>query len=254
MSRVKRQKKPIRRQRRVTRRMRHQHVQQSVPLELYPRPSMYQQGGGQRGLLESADAPPITNHTNIDFNARFQPTLKLREDGPTYTVYQTAHEPYPVWTAPAPPTMYTVVCWDPDVNPGKSFLHWLITNCKETDPSGGSVVASWTPPSPPPGSGEHRYILGLFKQEGPIQVPQIMDRTNFNATNFATTNKLSPIAYKGFRVLATPAPAPPPPPANANPPPVLPPPPPVLPPPPANANPPPPPPPPPPANVVPPPS
>jgi hypothetical protein len=173
-----------------------------------------QGGGGSKPLLEGADAPVISNPIPVDFNARFQPSVKVREDGPTFTIYQTAHEPYPVWSAPTPPTMYAVICWDPDATT-KSFLHWLIVNCTKTDNTDGKVLASWSPPSPPPGTGEHRYVLGLFKQSGPITIPEIIDRTNFNATNFASKNGLTALAYRGFRVISASAPPPP----QANPPP-----------------------------------
>ena len=159
-----------------------------------------QRGGGGEGLLDNADAPAMVNQGSIDFNVRFQPTLKTNEQGPKFSTYQTAHEPYPVWTAPTPPNKYTIVCWDPDVKEGKSFLHWLVINCSGSDNSDGNVIASWYPPSPPPGAGEHRYIIGLMKQENDIQMDKITDRQNFNPMEFASKNTLSPIAYRGFRV------------------------------------------------------
>lgn len=113
--------------------------------------------------------------------------------------------------------MYTLVCWDPDA-PKKSFLHWLIINCAAADNADGKVVNSWAPPSPPPGTGEHRYIIGLFKQNGPIDVPELSDRTGFNPTAFATQHGLTPLAYKGFRVKAEDGPPPPPAPVNVAPP------------------------------------
>ena len=196
------------RQRRLTRR-----TKQKKQKRLR-RKTVRQGGGGLKPLLEAADAPPITNQAQVDFNVRFQPSLKAREDGPTFTTYQTAHEPYPVWSAPTPPTMYSIICWDPDA-PKKSFLHWLIVNCTTADNSDGVVVASWSPPSPPPGTGEHRYVLGLFKHENKIITPEIVDRTGFNPTTFASQNGLTPVAYRGFRVKA--ADAPPPPQANPTP-------------------------------------
>ena len=159
-----------------------------------------QRGGGGQGLLDHADAPAVSNQGNIDFNVRFQPTVKANEFGPKFTTYQTAHEPYPVWTPPTPPAKYLIVCWDPDVKEGKSFLHWLVINCSGTDNSDGTVIASWYPPSPPPGTGEHRYIVGLMRQEGNLQMEEITDRKNFNPMNFAQKHKLSPVAYRGFRV------------------------------------------------------
>jgi hypothetical protein len=93
-----------------------------------------------------------------------------------------------------------IVCWDPDVKEGKSFLHWLVINCSGADNSDGKVIASWYPPAPPPGTGKHRYILGLMKQSGDLQMDEITDRQNFNPTDFAQKHNLSPIAYRGFRV------------------------------------------------------
>jgi len=104
--------------------------------------------------------------------------------------------------------MYAIISWDPDA-PNKSLLHWMIVNCTTADNSDGKVIASWAPPSPPPGTGEHRYIIGLFKQNGSIDVPEFADRTSFNATTFSTQHGLSPLAYKGFRVKAADGPPPP---------------------------------------------
>jgi len=157
-------------------------------------------GNNEPGLLDHADAPAITVKDPIEFNVRFQPTLKANEHGPNFSTYQTAHEPYPVWTAPTPPTKYLIVCWDPDVKEGKSFLHWLVINCSGSDNSDGKVIASWYPPAPPPGTGKHRYVIGLMKQENDLQMEEITDRQNFNATEFAQKHTLSPIAYRGFRV------------------------------------------------------
>ena len=177
-----------------------------------------QRGGNVgQGLLDHADAPAVTVTENIDFNARFQPTVKANEIGPKFSTYQTAHEPYPVWTPPTPPAKHLIVCWDPDVKEGKSFLHWLVINCSGSDNSNGTVIASWYPPSPPPGTGEHRYIIGLMKQEGNLQMEEITDRKNFNPMEFAQKHKLSPMAYRGFRVETPPIFVPDPPSAEVKP-------------------------------------
>ena len=174
-----------------------------------------QEGGNPaRSILDSADAPPISGQAQVDFNVRFQPSVKANETGPLFTTYQVAHEPYPVWSAPTPPNLYTVICWDPDTPADKkSFLHWLVVNCSKADNSDGKVLSSWYPPSPPPTTGEHRYVLGLFNQTQPIQIPEITDRTKFNASTFAQQNGLTALAYRGFRVKAIDAP----PPQEANP-------------------------------------
>jgi hypothetical protein len=164
-----------------------------------------QQGGNPiRTILDGSDAPPITGNTQVEFNVRFQPSLKANEAGPLFTPYQVAHQPYPVWSAPVAPNMYTIICWDPDVpQERKSFLHWLIVNCSKADNSDGLVLANWYPPSPPPTTGEHRYVIGLFNQTKPLTKPPITERTKFNATTFAVENGLTPVAYRGFRVKAS---------------------------------------------------
>lgn len=160
-----------------------------------------QRGGNPlAGLLLNADAPELVPTEGLDFNVRFQPTVKASEQGPKFTTYQTAHEPYPVWTAPTPPHKYTILCWDPDVKEGKSFLHWLVINCSGTDPSSGIVKGGWQAPSPPPGTGEHRYILGLLRQPKDIDIPDVTERSHFHPINFANTHGLSAVAYRGFRV------------------------------------------------------
>ena len=205
--------------RRTGRIKRHSKFFEKLRLRRLQRKTKRVQRGGNpaAGLLQNADGPDLTPIGNIDFNVRFQPTIKANEQGPKLTTYQTAHEPYPVWTAPTPPTLYAIMCWDPDVPQGKSFLHWLVVNCSGSDNSDGKIIASWQPPSPPPGSGEHRYILALLKQDKPLDIPQVTDRTNFHPKNFAAQHGLSAIAYKGFRVETPPifipeggaAPAPP---------------------------------------------
>ena len=163
------------------------------------------QRGGSRNLLDGSDAPILANAAPIDFNARFQPTVVTNVNGPALTPYQTAHEPFAVWTPPTPPNMYTIICWDPDAQP-KSFLHWLVTNCAGENASEGTVVTPWMKPDPPPGSGEHRYVIGLFAQKDRLTVSEMKERGGFNPTTFATTNNLTPLAYKGFRVVARDAP------------------------------------------------
>ena len=60
-------------------------------------------------------------------------------------------------------------------------------------------------------------------QKADLEIPEITDRLNFNAVNFAMTHSLSPIAYRGFRVetppIFVPEPSGPKPPPAAPPPP-----------------------------------
>ena len=68
----------------------------------------------------------------------------------------------------------SVVMFDPDApsrvgdgsGPGASgpWLHALWTECGE-DTASGEAVVEYNPPTPPTGTGEHRYIFVRFKQK-----------------------------------------------------------------------------------------
>lgn len=180
-----------------------------------PRENYTQKGGGEphADFLQNSDAPLVTPGTLVDFIVKFQPSLPADANGPMRTVYETAHSPQ--CTLPNDSNMYTIICWDPDIQVGKSFLHWLVVNCTG-DQDSGKALSSWMAPSPPPGSGIHRYIIGLFKQNGQSNGEPIVDRVNFNATTYATQNNLTPMSYKGFRVQSPEGPKPVTPPPQAN--------------------------------------
>jgi phosphatidylethanolamine-binding protein len=172
--------------------------QQSIPTLLI-RHRIQQRGGGVE-LLHEADGAPIQGvPAAIDFNVRFQPTIQASNIGATLSRAEARPEPFPVWTKPVAPEMNTLICWDPDA-PEKSWLHWLVVNCTDESPASGKELTPWFPPGPPPGSGEHRYIFGLFKQAAPIDISPMPNAGGFNAAEFATKHGLTPLAYKGIRV------------------------------------------------------
>jgi len=174
--------------------------QQSIPSIFVPG-RLFQQGGGSTGplLLDNADAVAITNTVNVDFNVRFQPTIQASPFGAVLSRAEARPEPHPLWTKPVAPAMNTLICWDPDA-PEKSWLHWLVVNCTDDSPASGKELTPWFPPGPPPGTGEHRYIFGLFQQKDPIDAAPMPNGGKFNATAFATQYGLTPLAYKGIRV------------------------------------------------------
>jgi hypothetical protein len=191
-------------------------VSQSTVSQSTVSQSTYQQKGGgepQADFLQNSDAPLVTPGTIIDFVIKFTPSIPADPNGPMRTVYETAHSPH--CTFPNDSNMYTIICWDPDIQVGKSFLHWLVVNCKG-DQDSGKTLCSWMGPSPPPGSGVHRYIIGLFKQNVQSNGEAIVDRTNFNPTTYATQNNITPMSYKGFRVQSPEGPKPVTPPPQIN--------------------------------------
>lgn len=155
------------------------------------------------GLLDNADGVPIVNQQPIEFHVKFGPasSKSASEFGHDLTIEQAQPEPHAYWTAPPKDIKYTLVCWDPDAQ-AKSWLHWLVMDCAGTDPTTGKIVVDWFPPTPPRGSGLHRYIFALFQQTQPITLPQMKSEGGFNMAAFAEQNKLSPVIYKGVRINA----------------------------------------------------
>lgn len=105
------------------------------------------------------------------------------------------------------PYLKTLVCTDPDAPGGNApWLHWLVTNWKgeelESQPSG--ELMGWAPPTPPPGSGEHRYVFRVFKQRGAISAAKPLGRAAFPLESFVSAHGLELVAEASFRVAAEP--------------------------------------------------
>jgi len=164
--------------------------------------SRRQRGGNIIGLLDNADGVPIENAQPMDFMVKFGPdAAKTASDyGNSINVAESKPEPHVFWKVVSPQILYTIICWDPDAAQ-KSWLHWLIANCSNGSTDDGVVVVDWTPPSPPKGSGLHRYIFGLFQQAGQLTLTA-PPHAGFHVANFATQHSLTPIAYKGMRINA----------------------------------------------------
>lgn len=165
-----------------------------------------QRGGSAAvvGLLDNADGVPLATPPPPDVNmiVKFGPTSsKTASDfGNTIKIEESQPQPHVHWKEPPAGTLYTLLCWDPDAQ-AKSWLHWLVVNCKDTTPEDGTTLQEWSPPSPPKGSGLHRYIFALFKQTGALTIGA-PTQAGFHVQNFATQNGLTPLAYKGMRVNA----------------------------------------------------
>ena len=164
--------------------------------------SRRKQRGGTIGLLDNADGVPIHSPRPIDFIVKFGPeqTKTASDFGNTIPVSESKAEPHVFWKVISPDTLYTLICWDPDAKE-KSWLHWLYLNCKSGSLENGIEVVDWSPPTPPKGSGLHRYIFGLFQQTGQLMVAA-PERPGFHVANFAAQHSLTPIAYKGMRINA----------------------------------------------------
>lgn len=119
------------------------------------------------------------------------------DDSPLLTREETAAEPTVQWSpTPTPPTRFALLCVDPDAPaPAAPYLHWLVVNCDGTAPASGEGLVPWAPPTPPAGSGIHRYRFLLAEQKGEVVAPAPAARAGFPFEAF--------LAEHGFRVLTT---------------------------------------------------
>ena len=119
--------------------------------------------------------------------------------GPLMKKEAASPQPSVSWRAPA--KIYTLICIDPDA-PATPWLHWLVTNCKGASPSTGTTVTPWAPPTPPPGTGTHRYQFKLLEQVRAIQIPPPASRASFPFQAFLKSNALKEVASTEIRVTA----------------------------------------------------
>eukprot|EP00795_Rhopilema_esculentum_P007745 gene7745-13578_t len=102
----------------------------------------------------------------------------------------------------------TLVMVDPDApsskNPScRSWLHWIVTstNTKTKDILTGRELVKYQPPSPPSGSGKHRYYFLLYEQnDKTVVIKDPEDRCKFDVDAFAADNDLDgPVAISMVR-------------------------------------------------------
>jgi phosphatidylethanolamine-binding protein (PEBP) family uncharacterized protein len=147
-----------------------------------------------------------------------QPTLKIIF--PSGAAAATTAEPEPLFkkenTIPQPsikleaasPGLKTLICTDPDAPGGAApWLHWLIVNWKgDSEPNPEEIVMPWAPPTPPPGSGEHRYQFRVYAQPGgtAISLPKATNnRAAFPLDSFIAKHGLQLLAEASFKVAAS---------------------------------------------------
>ena len=98
------------------------------------------------------------------------PNGKSVNQGAELTPTEVKQAPNVTWKAEAN-TYYTLLMTDPDApsrdNPFMSEVrHWLIVNIPENDIGKGETIAEYIGSGPPKGTGLHRYIFLLYKQNG----------------------------------------------------------------------------------------
>lgn len=83
----------------------------------------------------------------------------------------------------------------------RSWRHWLVVNIPGNDVRSGEVKTKYMGSAPPHGSGLHRYIFLLFKQESNIKVLDFEEgaRGSFTVRDFVSYHKLGiPVAGNFF--------------------------------------------------------
>ena len=106
------------------------------------------------------------------------------------------------WRDAEPTTYYSVAMVDPDAPSREAptfreIRHWLIVNVKGSDlvtgalTANGQTLSSFRNPSPPKGSGYHRYVQLVFQQPLKHEFKNVSKSiTNFNVSAWAASEGL----------------------------------------------------------------
>ncbi len=129
-------------------------------------------------------------------NVRVSPGARL-------SVAQTASAPDLEWPLREDGSdMYTVLMFDVDApsratSHGLCWLHWAVGDIPGLDIAAGAEIVPYAGPTPPKGSGPHRYVLAVYRQSREFVLPQL-DRPRFDPLRFAHSHALEPIAANFF--------------------------------------------------------
>lgn len=104
------------------------------------------------------------------------------QDGVFMTPQKTASEPNIIYNIAAN-KLYTLILHDPDSIHG-DYIHWLKVNINIVNT--GNTIIDYKGPSPPKGTGTHRYIFLLLEQDGPITLKDKIERTTSLTKIFST--------------------------------------------------------------------
>jgi len=143
------------------------------------------------------------NDINIVFKTRLPVSFPVRPvDGGTFPIDTVEDAPSITWTTnPNSGTFYTYICFDPDSSV-PMWIHMLVANCTTAALDSGISLLKWAPPSPPPGTGVHRYIFALYKHSYPVAVDGPKDRGSFNLKKYIDDNGFIAVAGNSMKVKA----------------------------------------------------
>ncbi|XP_030369426.1 protein D3-like [Scaptodrosophila lebanonensis] len=101
--------------------------------------------------------------------------------GKELTPTQVKDQPTVTWDAEAG-ALYTLLMVDPDA-PSRAdpkfreILHWAVINIPGNKVADGQVLAEYIGSGPPEGSGLHRYVFLVFKQNEKITTDKFIPKT-----------------------------------------------------------------------------
>ncbi|KAG9508572.1 Phosphatidylethanolamine-binding protein-like F40A3.3, partial [Fragariocoptes setiger] len=107
--------------------------------------------------------------------------------------------------------LYTVCMTDPDApsrqDPKfREWLHWLVVNVPSQDVSKGQTLSQYVGSGPPQGTGLHRYVFLVYKQNGTVTSDMRLTNTSadgrgkFSIRNFAKSHNLGePVAVNFYQ-------------------------------------------------------
>lgn len=160
----------------------------------------------EQKLTENGIVPDVIEQAPSSLVCVIYPEDKHVELGNELTPTQVKDPPNVNWDAD-PQSFYTLIKVDPDApSRDKPQLrnadHWLVVNIPGCDVSKGEVIVEYLGAGPPQGTGLHRYVFLVYKQNGKIQFNEqkvsktsIKSRILFSVGNFAEKYALGqPIA------------------------------------------------------------
>ncbi|CEO95552.1 Phosphatidylethanolamine-binding protein [Plasmodiophora brassicae] len=107
------------------------------------------------------------------------------------------------WKGDGTDQLYTLLMVDPDApsrtNPTRrEWVHWIVVNIPGADVPQGKTLLEYAPPTPPAGTGLHRYVFLIYKQDrssSASPLPKTASRGQWSAAEFAEKNGLgNPVA------------------------------------------------------------
>lgn len=121
--------------------------------------------------------------------------------GDPLTPTQVKDTPTVEWPAADADSFYTLIMTDPDAPSRhapelREWQHWTVVNIPGANLTAGDTLTEYVGAGPPKGTGLHRYVFLLFKQQHqhafgePLLKRTDANRTHFNTRAFAEKHQL----------------------------------------------------------------